>query len=75
MKATAQDWINTDLQACIKDVARLGLDEAVTYSMDMITERTAGGDPRWHDISKADMRKALAQLAAVRGGKGISPGS
>lgn len=34
MKATAQDWIDTDKNICRKNVQRLGLEEATEYEMD-----------------------------------------
>jgi hypothetical protein len=60
--ATAQDWIDTDPNACRDDVKRLGLDAAVEYQLSLIIDRAASGDDRWDDITEDDMREALSNL-------------
>jgi hypothetical protein len=51
--ATAQDWIDTDPNACRADVKRLGLDKAVEYQLSLIIDRAAaGGDNRWDDAEE-----------------------
>lgn len=63
MNATAQNWIDTDKNACRADVKRLGLDGATEYQMELIADRAASGDKRWEGITAEDMRAALADLA------------
>jgi hypothetical protein len=63
---TATEWIRTDRNACRKDVARLGLDAATDYHMDLIADRAASGDDRWNDITRDDMRAALEEIDAQK---------
>ena len=58
----ANEWIATDRAAVEKDIARLGIDGAARYQMDLIEDRMASGDARWADISEDDMRAALVAL-------------
>jgi len=58
----AQEWINTDKQACIADLKRLGLDGAADYQMGLIVDRSAVGDDRWDGITEEEMRDALAEI-------------
>ena len=58
----AQEWINTDKQACIADLKRLGLDGAADYQMGMIVDRSAAGDTRWDEITEEEMREALEEI-------------
>lgn len=59
----AQEWINTDNNACLADVKRLGLDGATDYQMNLIIDRSASGDTRWDEITEKEMKAALEELA------------
>lgn len=63
MKATAQDWVDTDKYAVKKDIARLGVEAAAEYQMDLIIDRAASGDDRWDGITIEDMTETLEALA------------
>ena len=65
----AEEWIRTEEQAVRRDVARLGLEAAVEYEMDLIADREAMGDTRWTGITHEEMRAALAGLARAEGGE------
>jgi len=58
-QVTAHGWVDTDPAAIRDDVRRLGLDEAVSYNMQLIRERISDGDTRWEGITPADLRRAI----------------
>jgi len=60
---TARDWVDTDPAAIRDDVHRLGLDEAVSYNMDLIQERISDGDVRWLDITEDALCTAIERVA------------
>ena len=60
----AKGWIDTDRNAVMQDITRLGVDAAAEYQMELIAERTHEGDNRWNDVTIEEMRRALSELAA-----------
>lgn len=58
------EWIRSDTESCRSDVARLGLDCATEYNMDLIADRAFCDDHRWDAATEHDMRTALAALEA-----------
>jgi len=60
--ASAQEWIETDKLAVANDIERLGAAGAARYQMELIAERFADGDRRWHGITEAAMLEALTAL-------------
>ena len=63
MTATANDWIKTDRDAVVSDLARLGISQAAEYQMGLISDRQAAGDTRWDSITLDEMQATLLALA------------
>lgn len=61
----AKEWIATDRRAVEKDVARLGIDGAAAYQIDLINDRLASGDKRWEGVSEDEMREALTEMGGA----------
>lgn len=60
---TATEWIATDQKSVMDDIARLGIEGAANYQMDLIRDRQSCGDHRWDGITAAEMREALEDVA------------
>lgn len=64
----AEEWIRTDPESCRGDVERLGLEEAVEYTLVLMADRQAAGDDRMDalladdDAARVAISSALAAL-------------
>jgi hypothetical protein len=59
---SAKGWINTDIQAVVDDLSRLGLEKCAEYQMDLIR---SGADERWVDVALDEMREELADMLEI----------
>jgi len=64
--AAAQEWIDTDPQSIDGDIARLGIDGAAVYEMDLISDCGSSGDDRWGAITLEAMAEALTERLVGR---------
>jgi hypothetical protein len=59
----AREWIRTDLHGCLADIARLGIEDAAEYQIDLAMDRAASGDDRWDGLTVEALREALEEVA------------